>query len=64
MNKLKYLILLIIPFLLSGCYNYKELDELAITTGLTIDYDNETENFKIYNIVKIKMQSYEIIVNF
>lgn len=47
MNKLKYLILLIIPFLLSGCYNYKELDELAITTGLTIDYDNETENFKI-----------------
>ena len=47
MNKLKYLILLIIPLVLSGCYNYKELNELAITTGLSIDYDPETENFKI-----------------
>lgn len=47
MNKLKYLIILIVPLLLSGCYNYKELNELAITTGLSIDYDKETENFKI-----------------
>ena len=47
MSKLKYLILLIIPFFLSGCYNYQELNDLAITTGITIDYDEETENFKI-----------------
>lgn len=47
MNKLKYLILLIIPLLLSGCYNYQELNDLAITTALSIDYNEETENYEI-----------------
>ena len=47
MNKLKYLVLLIVPLLLSGCYNYQELNDLAITTAVSIDYDKETENFKI-----------------
>ena len=45
MNKLKYLIILIIPLLLTGCYNYQELNDLAITTGVSIDYDKETEEF-------------------
>ena len=44
MNKLKYLIVLLIP-LLTGCYNYQELNDLAITTGVSIDYDKETEEF-------------------
>lgn len=45
MKKIKYLsILLIIP-LLSGCYNYRELNELAITTALSIDYSDN--NFDI-----------------
>lgn len=47
MNKLKYLILLVIPLLLSGCYNYQELNDLAITTALSIDYNNETENYEV-----------------
>ena len=47
MNKLKYLILLIVPLLLTGCYNYQELNDLAITTGLSIDYDKENEEFKV-----------------
>ncbi len=47
MNKKKYLVLLILPLLLSGCYNYQELNDLAITTALSIDYDEESENFKI-----------------
>lgn len=47
MNKLKYLILLIIPIILSGCYNYRELNDLAITTAISIDYDKEEENFKV-----------------
>lgn len=47
MNKLKYLILLIIPLLLSGCYNYQELNQLAITTALSVDYDKDSDNFKI-----------------
>lgn len=47
MNKLKYLILLVIPIILSGCYNYRELNDLAITTAISIDYDKEEKNFKI-----------------
>lgn len=45
MNKLKYLIILLIPLLLTGCYNYQELNDLAITTGVSIDYDQETKEF-------------------
>lgn len=47
MNKLKYLIILLVPLLLTGCYNYQELNELAITTGLSIDYNSETDKFKV-----------------
>ena len=36
MKKIKFLILLL-P-LLSGCYNYRELNELGITTAVSIDY--------------------------
>lgn len=36
MKRIKYLILLL-P-LLSGCYNYRELNELGITTAVSIDY--------------------------
>jgi len=45
MNKLKYLIILLVPLLLTGCYNYQELNDLAITTGVSIDYDKETNEF-------------------
>lgn len=47
MKKFKYLVLLIIPLLLSGCYNYRELNDLAIVTGISIDYDKESETFKV-----------------
>ena len=43
MKKIKYLILLL-P-LLSGCYNYRELNELGITTAVSIDYQDN--NFQI-----------------
>lgn len=42
MKKIKYLILLI-P-LLSGCYNYRELDDIAITTAISIDYIDNNYN--------------------
>lgn len=42
MKKIKFLIVLF-P-LLSGCYNYRELNDLGITTAISIDYE---ENFKI-----------------
>lgn len=41
--KIRYL-LLILP-LLSGCYNYKELNTLGITTSISIDY--EDDNFSV-----------------
>ena len=40
MKKIKFLILLL-P-LLSGCYNYRELNELGITTAISIDYKDDS----------------------
>ena len=37
----KLLILLFIPFILSGCYDYNELNDLAIISGVGIDYEDE-----------------------
>lgn len=42
MKKIKYLILLL-P-LLSGCYDYRELNDLAITTAVSIDYKDNNFN--------------------
>lgn len=39
MKRIKFLILLL-P-LLSGCYNYRELNELGITTAVSIDYKDD-----------------------
>lgn len=47
MKKSKLLILLILPLFLSGCYNYRELNDLGITTAFSIDYDSENDNFKV-----------------
>ena len=44
MKKIKYLLLLILP-ILSGCYNYRELNELGITTAVSIDYQDD--NFHV-----------------
>ena len=40
MKKIKYLVLLL-PLFLSGCYNYRELNDLGITTAISIDYEDE-----------------------
>ena len=37
MKKIKYLLLIV---LLTGCTNYKELNSIAITTAISVDYDN------------------------
>lgn len=36
----KIIISLFILFLLGGCYNYKELNDYALATGMAIDYEN------------------------
>ena len=47
MKRIKFLILLL-P-LLSGCYNYRELNELGITTAVSIDYKDN----KFYVIAEV-----------
>lgn len=39
--------LLICIILLAGCWNYKEIDEMAIAVGMAIDKDKETDNYII-----------------
>lgn len=46
MKKIRYLILLLIIPFLSGCYNYRELNDISIVTALSIDYDEEEKVFK------------------
>ncbi len=50
----KLLILLLIPILLGGCYDYNELGDLAIVAGIGIDYqDDEFEvTFEILSTKK------------
>jgi len=51
----KLLILLIIPFILSGCYDYNELNDLAIISGIGIDYEND-EYIVTYEILSTKKE--------
>ena len=39
--KKKLILLCILPFLLTGCWNYRELNEIAITTALAVDKTDE-----------------------
>lgn len=50
----KLLILLIIPFLLTGCYDYQELNNRAIVAGMGIDYNKDefTVTLEILNSKK------------
>jgi len=40
----KLIFLLIIPFILSGCYDYNELNDIAIVSGVAIDYIDDKYN--------------------
>ena len=52
--KIRYL-LLILP-LLSGCYNYKELNTLGITTSISIDYGDDNFNVIAEVVNPLKQQ--------
>ena len=45
MKKILGVLLLLVP-LLSGCYNYRELNDLGVVTAISIDYDKDKEVFK------------------
>lgn len=51
----KILILLFIPLFLSGCFDYNELNDLAIISGVGIDYINE-EYVVTFEILSTKKQ--------
>ena len=44
MKKIKYYSPILLLPLLTGCYNYRELNELAITTSVSIDYSDNNFN--------------------
>lgn len=43
----KILVLLFFIFSLTGCYDYKELNNLAIISGIALDYDNVENKYKL-----------------
>ena len=46
MKKIKYLLLIVI-LLLTGCSNYQELTDIAITTAIAVDYSTETNEYNL-----------------
>lgn len=59
MKKIKIVCLLFISFLMTGCWNYNELNDLAITTGIAIDIkdDNYVVSYMIANAKKSEGES-------
>lgn len=49
MKKIKYIAFIIIInlILLSGCWNYKDIDNMRFLSGMTVDYDEENKEFII-----------------
>ena len=56
----KIIILIVLIFLTSGCYDNIELNNLAIITGLGIDYkdDNFYLTYEILNDIKTEEKLY------
>lgn len=51
----KLFLILFIPFLLSGCYDYNQLNDLAIISGIGIDYKDE--EFKVtFEVIATKKE--------
>lgn len=51
----KLILLLAIPLLMSGCYDYNQLNDLAIISGIAIDY--ESDEFKVtFEIISTKKE--------
>lgn len=56
----KIIILLLFIFISTGCYDYKELNNLAIIVGIAIDYNEENNNYELtYEILNEQKDSNE-----
>jgi len=59
-----FLILIICPIILCGCWNYKEIDQLAIVAGIAIDKDVVTNKYILTTeIVTTQSQGVSSIIN-
>lgn len=56
MKKIKYLILFCLIPLISGCYNYRELNDIGIVTAISIDYKDNNFNIIAQVVNPIKAQ--------
>lgn len=52
----KILILILISIFLTGCYNYRELNDLAIVSAIAIDYNDDKFNLTIQVVNPKKQQ--------
>lgn len=52
----KLIVFIIIPFLLTGCFNYRELNDLAIVSAIAIDYKNDAFNITVQVVNPKKQQ--------
>ena len=51
----KFILLLLIPLFLGGCYDYNGLNDLAIISGIAIDY--EDDEFKVtFEVISTKKE--------
>lgn len=57
----KIILLFIILFTITGCYDYQELNDRAIVSGISIDYINEeyVVNYEILNNLKTEEPEYK-----
>lgn len=51
----KLIFLLIIPLILGGCYDYNQLDDLAIIEGIGIDYEDD-KFFVTFEVISTKKE--------
>ncbi|MDD4053506.1 MAG: Ger(x)C family spore germination protein [Bacilli bacterium] len=56
--KIKYLVLIFTVFLMTGCWDYVGVDNISIVTGMAIDKDDKTNNYKAaFEVVNIDVSN-------
>ena len=57
----KFILLLLIPLFLGGCYDYNGLNDLAIISGIAIDY--EDDEFKVtFEVISTKKKEKQVVL--
>ena len=59
----RILIIVSLVLLLCGCYDYRELNDMSIVTGIGIDYKDNKYIVSLEVTKSIKLLSHEIILS-